>query len=920
MIRKIDISGTWGFRADGEKKGIKAEYFTAAPEDTIELPSTTSIAKKGAPDAKHEDGSLTDPYLFEGWAWYYMTVDFGDISGKTVELLLERTRKTELWVNGRHAGGYDSLSAPHRHDITEYAVNGENSLCVLVSNTDYSTKGGHLTSPDTQTNWNGILGEMSVIVSERVRISDIQAYPDVQSKSVGLNITLEGTDSAEIEIWGASSDGRTVDRAEYTVTSGSMTDVPLGEDAALWSEYSPVIYTLKAAIKGSADIFTVHFGLRSIAAEGLDIKLNGRKIFLRGKHDGMIFPLTAAAPTTVEEWHRVLSIAKSWGINHYRFHTCCPPDAAFTAADMLGIYMQPEICFWGTITAEPTEERDYLVEEGRRMLREYGNHPSFVMMSLGNELWGDPPTLDSILAEYHSLDSRHLYTQGSNNFQFFPNIQENDDFFSGVRLSRERLIRGSYAMCDAPLGFIQTDEPNTAHSYDGLIFPEADESSEDGGAVEIEIQYGTGVKRVKAVGSSGLVPTKPLVTHEVGQYFVYPDYNEIEKYMGVLKPYSLEVFRERLKKAGMLSYADRFHRASGMLAFQCYKLEIEAAMRSEYLSGFQLLDLQDFSGQGVALVGMLNAFMEEKSFVQENGLREKWLGFCSDVVILAEIQSFVLTAGRSVEIPVKIRNMSAESLCGRTLKWRFGSQSGELAIPESASELFTAGTITILPDASGRQCLALCIDGVTENSYDMWVFDAPDGDFSIAESLEINGRTVFITSDITRAESLLHDGERVLCLPNELRESIKGFYCADFWNFPMFRAISESMGKEVPVGTLGLVIDCTHPALSGFPTEEYSTPQWYHIVSHADCAVLDGTPEEYRPIVQMADNVERNHKLALLYEAEVGEGRLLVCTARLSEISDRAEVQTLFRGLTEYIASDAFKPEFSADLGALCLR
>ena len=524
------------------------------------------------------------------------------------------------------------------------------------------------------------------------------------------------------------------------------------------------------------------------------------------------------------------------------------------------------------------------------------------------------------LMEYHSLDSRHLYTQGSNNFQFFPNIQENDDFFSGVRLSRERLIRGSYAMCVAPLGFIQTDEPNTAHSYDGLIFPEADESSEDGGAVEIEIQYGTGVKRVKAVGSSGLVPTKPLVTHEVGQYFVYPDYNEIEKYTGVLKPYSLEVFRERLKKAGMLSYADRFHRASGMLAFQCYKLEIEAAMRSEYLSGFQLLDLQDFSGQGVALVGMLNAFMEEKSFVQENGLREKWLGFCSDVVILAEIQSFVLTAGRSVEIPVKIRNMSAESLCGRTLKWRFGSQSGELAIPESASELFTAGTITILPDASGRQCLALCIDGVTENSYDMWVFDAPDGDFSIAESLEINGRTVFITSDITRAESLLHDGERVLCLPNELRESIKGFYCADFWNFPMFRAISESMGREVPVGTLGLVIDCTHPALSGFPTEEYSTPQWYHIVSHADCAVLDGTPEEYRPIVQMADNVERNHKLALLYEAEVGEGRLLVCTARLSEISDRAEVQTLFRGLTEYIASDAFKPEFSADLGALCLR
>ena len=70
---------------------------------------------------------------------------------------------------------------------------------------------------------------------------------------------------------------------------------------------------------------------------------------LRGKHDGLIFPKTGYAPTDVNEWLRVLGIAKSYGINHYRFHTCCPPDAAFTAADLLGIYMEPELPFWGTI-------------------------------------------------------------------------------------------------------------------------------------------------------------------------------------------------------------------------------------------------------------------------------------------------------------------------------------------------------------------------------------------------------------------------------------------------------------------------------------------------------------------------------------------------------------------------------------------
>lgn len=920
MLRKIDITGTWGFRADEERLGLEGGYFTLTPDDTIDLPSTTSMAKKGKINNKAEDGCLTDKYLYEGYAWFYRTVDLGDISGKHTELKLERTRITKLWVNGRYVGSCDSLCTPHIYDITGYALSGENELCVMVSNVDYATKGGHLTSPDTQTNWNGITGEMSVIVSEEQRIGDIQAYPSAEDKTVRLGFTLVGTDSADIELWGVSSDGKTVDRAVRHITSDEPTvTLALGDEASLWSEYTPVTYTLKAAICGSSDIASVTFGLRDIAAEGLDIKINGRKVHLRGKHDGMIFPLTAAAPTDVETWCRVLQTAKSWGINHYRFHTCCPPDAAFTAADIVGIYMQPEICFWGTIEAEETDERRYLVEEGRRMLRTYGNHPSFVMMSLGNELWGDPPTLNAILGEYRGLDSRHLYTQGSNNFQFYPNIQENDDFFSGVRLSGERLIRGSYAMCDAPLGFVQTDEPNTVHDYDRSIFPQADEDSGDGGTVEIEIQYGTGVKKVRTKGAGGLVPTKPIITHEVGQYYVYPDYDEIEKYTGVLKPLNLEEFRSRLERAGMLSYADDMHYASGMLAFECYKLEIEAAMRSRYISGFQLLDLQDFCGQGTALVGMLNAFMEEKRFAADNGLREKWLGFCSDIVLLAELESFVLTAGEGVTVPVMMRNMTGSDLCGRKIEWTFGTQRGELEI-NSGDILSRIGEVRLEPEYAGKYELTLEISGITRNSYDLWVYPRADEDIELTGRREINGRTVYVTVSTDEAEELLGKGERVILFPNELKESIKGFYCADFWNYPMFRTISESMGRELPVGTLGLLIDDGHPSLSGFPSESYSTPQWYHIVSHADCAVLDGTPEEYRPIVQMIDNVERNHKLAVIYEAEVCGGRLLVCTSRLSEISPRAEAQALYRSLLSYAASDEFSPSYSTDLASLSLR
>ncbi len=940
MINKIDLSGEWGFRADEEKLGIAEKYYIKGGNDRIFLPSTTAISKKGKPNTETEIEFLTDSYKYEGYAWYYKTVDLSGIDkSKTVKLFLERTRLTELWVNGKRVGSCDSLCTPHIYDISDFS-GGEAEIAVLVSNTDYPTKGGHMTSPDTQSNWNGITGEICLIIGEIVAISNLTAYPNAENKTVDLLVELEGTDCADITVWGASFDGKIVERQKFSLAAPkSRITVSLGDDASLWSEYTPVTYTLMAAIDGSADVSKVSFGLRSFTSDGMDFRINGEKTYLRGKHDGMIFPLTGAAPTTVDEWLKVLGIARSWGINHYRFHTCCPPDAAFTAADMLGIYMQPELPFWGTITAEGDEyhndtEQQYLIEEGRRILRTFGNHPSFVMMSLGNELWGSAAKMAEIIREYRSIDSRHLYTQGSNNFQFWPNILPEDDFFSGVRLSKERLIRGSYATCDAPLGFVQTDEPNTVHSYDSLIFPESTDDEGGSGSKEIEIQYGTGVKKVKIDSAAGgLIPSKPIVTHEVGQYCVYPDFNEIDKYIGVLKARNFETFRERLAEKGMLSLADKFFKASGRLAADCYKLEIEAAMRSQYISGFQLLDLQDFSGQGTALVGMLDAFMDSKELIDA----ESWNGFCSDAVILAELESFVVTSGQRLNIPVKLRYMRPERLSGKRIMWKavwgaVTAAEGSISVPDGFCGLDSIGNIELtVPDCAkpGKLTLELRLDGIrpengylptyTENSYDLWVYPMPCEAFELIGKSEKNSNTVYITESREEAVGLLSAGERVLYLPNELRESIKGFYCTDFWCYPMFRSISESMGKEVPVGTMGLLIDNEHPALEGFACEEYSTPQWYHIVSHSDCAVLDDMPSDYRPIVQMIDNFERNHKLGILFEAKCGEGRLLVCTSRLSEISSRPEARAFAKSLLDYAHSADFSPVNEVSMEKLSL-
>lgn len=977
MIKKINLSGIWEFsmfpvdtKASGEKSDQEQ---TERPEilealskesfnDTIPLPGTTSLAKKGTPTDKREIGFLTDPYLFEGYAWYAkdIVLDEKDLN-KIIKLYLERTRLSKVWVDNTYVGAYDSLNTPHLYDLTKYITKKEFRLTILISNIDYPTTGGHLTSPDTQTNWNGIIGELSLRVYDPIFLTDIKTFPDVEEKSVHITFKTINTTSTETErevtanavltdINGESDihAPKAVQKIRFIPGEGNGEFTYfLGDDAALWSEYTPVVYKLSLSIEESNETEETTFGLRSFSTTETEFLINGTPTFLRGKHDGMIFPLTGAAPTTVEEWLRVMKISKSYGINHYRFHTCCPPEAAFTAADLLGIYMEPQLPFWGTLTAPGDEyhnktEQNYLIEEGYRMMNAFGNHASYCMMSLGNELWGSKERMAEIIRSYKAVDRRHLYTQGSNNFQHTPVLLPEDDFYVGVRFSKNRLIRGSYGMCDAPLGHIQWGVPSTRHNYDEFIWPTEGEASNADGTEEIEIQYGTGVKKVKAAQGEGtLLPHIPVVSHEIGQFAVYPNFREIEKYSGVLKARNFEVFRERLEEKGMLDQADDFFYTSGKLSVRCYKEELEAAARTKRLAGYQILDIQDFAGQGTALVGILDAFMDNKGHVTP----EEWAGFCSDGILLAQFDSYIHTNGESFPADLAIRYYNPEKLAGKKLHWTLTNTvkdeintgaviseagtpetvlSGEVPIPDDTFGLQALGEITIsLPENSEPKVytLTLSVEGTPmKNTYELYSYPPVTSkvNFDTISHVQENGQHLFLTSEFSEADALLKQGKNVLFLPNEVKESLDGFYCTDFWCYPMFRDICEWMKKPVAIGTMGLLLQKDHPALGEFPTHKYSTPQWYHIVSHSQCAILDDVTEKsYRPIVQMVDNFERNHKLGILFEGKAYDGKLMICTSRLSEIGDRPEVKQFAKSLMNYLTSDAFQPEQNFDMELL---
>ena len=946
MIKRVDLAGVWHFAMDSAKEGIQNNQYLTLPEDTISLPGTTSQAKKGVPSDVRETGCLTDPFLFEGYAWYSKEISLEEENlGKNIFLYLERTRMTKVWIDDIFVGEFDSLNTPHNYELTKFITKPQFRLTILVSNVDYPTKGGHLTSPDTQTNWNGIIGEIALHIFDPVYLTKIKTFPDIDTKSVLVTFDAINTTGASVNktikakafLTDINGDtGTTTKEAEFSIdfpagnSTGSFT-YPLGENAALWSEYTPVIYRLELTMAESSEKAVTTFGLRKFSTTETEFLINGTPTFLRGKHDGLIFPLTGAVPATVDEWILVMKISKSYGINHYRFHTCCPPDAAFTAADYLGIYMEPQLPFWGTLTApgdenHNEEEQQYLITEGYRMMEAFGNHASYCMMSLGNELWGSKERMAQIIRDYKKIDTRHLYTQGSNNFQHTPVLLPEDDFYVGVRFSKNRLIRGSYGMCDAPLGHIQWEEPSTTHNYDNVIYPDTTESSVADETEEIEIQYGTGVKKVKAAKGEGvLVPHIPVVSHEIGQFAVYPNFREIEKYTGVLKARNFEVFRERLEEKGMLDQADDFFYTSGKLSVQCYKEELEAAARTRLLAGYQILDIQDFTGQGTALVGILDAFMDNKGHVTP----EEWAGYCSDGILLAQFDSYVHTNGETFCSAMAIRYYNPEKLIGHSLHWDLSTDqtsvaSGDIAIPDNTFGLVQLGNADItLPENEKAviYTLTLSVTGTKmKNSYELYSYPPRKNSLGLeaVSNISQNGVHLFLTQDFEEAASLLEQGKRVLYLPNEVTESIEGFYCTDFWCYPMFRDICEWMKKPVAVGTMGLLIQKEHPALAGFPSHKYSTPQWYQIVSHANCAILEeATDKSYRPIVQMVDNFERNHKLGILFEGKAGDGRLMICTSRLSEIASRAEVKQFTKSLLDYLTSDAFAPKDEFDMEKL---
>ena len=895
------LAGDWRIALGGPAPSFPQSALPAVTfDDRIVLPATTETAGKGPLNDARETWNLTRLHKFEGPVWYERNVEVPAAwQGKRLELLLERTKYSQVWFDEKPMGAQALFGSPQTRNLGP-AVPGRHRLTVMVDNRSerWPAKGwdAHQNSDATQTNWNGIIGRIELCALDQVAVSNVTITPQVTVSAFQVRVAVSNTTgnavSGELSISAASTNHAGAPHVPAPVVVPVHLDaspnatveavLPLGEGARRWDEFDPSLYTVTVVLTTPAgsDRRIIETGLREFSGKSGQFTINGRTTFLRGKHDACVFPLTGHPPMDVDGWLTYLGTLKTWGINHLRCHTWIPPEAAFTAADRLGMYVQPELPFWGILNEQI---RDGLLPEAQALLPHLGNHPSFVMLSLGNELQGDRRLMSEMIGILRRQDPRVLYADGSNTIHWDAREQPHNDWRTAATVpvnGKQVQVRGSFGGQFSGQGIVQTGDGSTRGDY-----------------------------REALVGA-----TMPLVAHETGQFGIFPDLREISRYTGVVQARNLEQYRETLIRRGMLDQAGDFLRASGALAADLYKEDQERYLRTPGFGGFQVLDLQDFPGQGTALVGMLNALMEDKGVTTP----QAWRRACAPVTVLARFDRCIWTTAQRFVADLELAHYGPADWTDVSTDWTVVDAAGSVvargtftAARLSQGKVHSLGRVEVpLSGTAAPARLELRVetragaggrrDGQpgldrAENRWPLWVYPA-----AIVQPAA--GEVLVAKAWNSAVEQRLAAGGRVFLIPagDNWGDPLTGGYANDYWSWNFFH--------NQP-GTLGLLMDERHPALAGFPTRFHSERQWSAIAHAARPVILSDLPAGTRPSVQVIDNPIRCERLGLVFELAVGSGRLLVCAADLDALApEHPEAAQLRASLLAYAASPAFSP------------
>lgn len=917
--RIISLDGEWCFALDPDRRGEWADWASGYPADLIRVPGSWEEQGFGEKMKESFIGTWTKRCEYVGQAWYVKEIEIpAEWEGNQVELVLRGVRWIcEATLDGQAIGSSESLVQPHRFDLTPHVRAGEKQKLALRIDNEMKLplEESHAHSLHTASTWGGITGGAELVRSPHTRIGFVRIAPDAAARSVMLTVDVireagsEPADLVSVEIRAANEEAG----SEPLVAAQGIVDhegkavltISMGESARMWSDRDPFLYAVQVKLLRNGreiDRMARRFGLRTIRAEGKRILLNGEPVFLRGYVDCSIFPLSGYPVWDKEHYRRQFRIARSYGFNHVRLHSWTAPEPFWEAADEEGMLVQTELPHWsmhyeGRSANVPEEVHAFLKRELDRVVPMLNAHPSFVLLSLGNELIkaDGHPGLNELVNRARELDPTRLYT-------------DNTGFGELPAVGRE----GDY--------FIPSLNWHPPQRTDLSATPDTRED----------------FRRVTQADAA------PILAHEHGQYTMYVRPSEAEKYTGIFEPSWLYSVEESLAKKGLTERVDSFFEASGIHLIRSIKENIERMRRTPGLSGFQYLDLRDFPGQGHNTIGLLDVFWDSKGLIEPEAFR----AINDERVLLMRSEGRTLYAGDAIIAEIELSNYGPGPCGPGKLTWQLRSKSGaqsqgtlrtEAAQPDGICRLGTVIAHTPTDEVNDWKLMVIFEwdGGQVRNEWEFWSFPrtgsipGQERIFSNIEALQPvlpdarrEYESAYLTFTIPRGTELAivnkltgsvlqyaMDGGKVwlMSAPGEQYDEVHTRYIPPFWSYLWFPTqIGHTMGMKIE----------QHPALGRFPNDGFSNWHWYHLVDMASAICLDTVPH-VKPIVEVVDNFNRSKRLAYAFEARLGKGSLFVTSLQLTDDDQRKRPETAFltHEIIRYLLSGFFRPAQELTIG-----
>lgn len=838
----IPLDGTWRFRFCPDDSGLSERWYGTVEgfDRQISVPGCWDAQGVGEPTDKMRHNAI-------GVGWYARQFDLpAGWQGKRIWLVVGGVhRSAKVWVNGQPVGEHIGYPVAFRLDITSALLpRGPQRVVIAVDSRRDPSRDPLVGAFDIidymDLTWGGIHERVSLEATGDAWLEDPFAAPDPAAQAATLQGRIGG--SGEMAGLRVSYTVRAVGEigvlasGEATPTEGGFSSAVALPTAPLWTPEHPNLLVAELSLTRGDELLdrlSVRFGLRRVECTPSGFLLNGERFFLRGYGDDYTFPVELAAPASVDFWRKYLLRRKQFGFNGVRHHSTMLGDSYLTAADEVGVLVQPElpIAYQPFFDNAPPEARKLYRVVWEAYITKMRNHPSVFSWCMGNELYHGLPIGQELYDAARDLDPTRpvIDTDGGPGAMSRPTLD-----YHSVQFNEWALPWGSnrdkYAQNDL---------------------------------------------------------TRPVIVHEMSNLSVLPDPADIPLYDGAIRPFWLQQMADQVQRKGLSDKLPAMLQASRKLQASIIKLNIESARLGPCVDGYHQWLFRDYWTQST---GFVDQFDRTREITPELARQ-----FNGEVALLWGRERVSYRCGETIPLRLMLSDYRpGQAPALRTVEVTLGDSHVTLQPPEAVGGRGLVGPWTgelVAPRLTRPERLTLSArSGDVSNSWPVWVFPRP----------EPTPTGVIVASTLTdRVLARLRDGAAVLLTSDSgIFPTLTASFKTSWWK-----------GDESRDHCYGSMFT-DHPALRDFPSDGYGDLQAFRLLDSRPVVMLDDVPGALEPIVWCLDVPWRMAPKAYLFEARVGNGRLLLSTMNLSSQArhDDPAADWMYRCLTRYAAGDEFAP------------